>query len=387
MSEIFIPTDEKQLSEIIADANANETSLRIKAGGTRQGLGNLVKAKATLSLEKISGIKLYEPDALTLIAKAGTPLKTIEKLLKKEKQRFAFEPMDHQFIFNSKGDPTIGSIVACNISGSRRIYGGACRDALIGVRFVNGNGAIIKNGGRVMKNVTGLDITKLMACSFGSLGVLSEVAFKLIPMVEREVTLVIHSLVTKEAIKIMAKALNSPFEITGAAFIPNDKNGSKTLLRIEGFSSQVDYRIKSLKELFAIKNEIEVIEDKKHEDLWKSINNAQVFKKSKNPIWRIVAKPSDAIKIETEIKDKLDAQVFYDWGGGLIWVLMNENEAKYDVMRHIANQVNANATLMRSSDESYNNFQPQSEGVIKLSKAIARKFDAKGILNPNIMGF
>lgn len=389
MSDTLIPNDEKQLSEIIQKANADKTSLRIEGGGTRQGLGNIVKSNNILSLKKLSGISLYEPGALTLVVKAGTKYKDVEKILKAEGQRLAFEPIDHRKIYSSTGDPSIGAIVAGNFSGPRRIQSGSCRDALIGVRFVSGTGEIIKNGGRVMKNVTGLDLVKLMAGSFGTLGAISEVAFKSQPVPERQATLEIAGLQTSEAVSLMAKALGSPFEISGAAHLSKDKNQARTLLRIEGFDSQVSYRLKKLQETIARAYDCETIAGVKHDKLWRTIRDVEIFAGTKNPVWKISVKPSDAPIIEAQLKDKTGAKLMFDWGGGLVWAQMpNEDNAHQDAVRHIVRETGGHATLIRASDvirDKADCFQPQAVGVAKLSSCIKQKFDPAGILNPSLM--
>ncbi len=390
MDKIFSPKDEAELAQIITKAKSDNISLRIKGGGTRQGLGNFIKTDAILSLKNISGISLYEPDALTLVAKAGTSIKEINKLLKKEGQRLGFDPMDHRAIYHSSGEPTIGAIIAANISGSRRIIAGGARDALIGVRFINGSGEIIKNGGRVMKNVTGLDLVKLMAGSFGTLGVLSEVSLKLLPIAQRELSLIINGQSLEKAISTMSKALGSPFEITGAAFLPNEKDEAKTCLRIEGFSSQVDYRLKKLSELLVKGEKIEILEGKLHEKLWQSIRDVKTFKNSKKPLWRLSIKPSDAPAISNQLSKITAADMIFDWAGGLIWAqLQDEDNAQADAVRHIIKQFGGHATLVRGSDELrevVDVFQPEQEMVAKLSSSIRQKFDPSGILNPNLMG-
>jgi glycolate oxidase FAD binding subunit len=163
------PKSENALAEAVKAAAAKKTPLHIKGGGTRAGLGGGVTGEV-LNTTGLKGVSLYEPGALTIVAAAGTPLETVEKTLAKENQRLAFEPMDHRALYGTNGKPTIGGVVAANVSGPRRIQAGACRDALIGVRFVDGEGTVIKNGGRVMKNVTGYDLVKLMAGSHGTLG-------------------------------------------------------------------------------------------------------------------------------------------------------------------------------------------------------------------------
>lgn len=387
MNHILTPTDEQQLSQIISECKANETALRISGGGTRAELGAPVNATTTLSLSAIKGVNLYEPGALTLVAKAGTPLKDIQALLKSEGQRLAFEPMDHRSIYASQGEPTIGGIVACNISGSRRIQAGACRDALIGVQYVNGHGEIIKNGGRVMKNVTGLDLVKLMAGSYGTLGVMTEVAFKVLPILERQATLAIGTQTIDQAIAAMSASLGSPFEVTGAAYMPNK---GQTLLRVEGFSTQVDYRLKKLTELVASGHDVEVVEGKKHDDLWQSIRKVEMFNNVEKPLWRLSVKPSDAVEISNILAAKTDAKLLFDWGGGLIWAEMPDaNNAHADIVRGAVQRLGGHATLVRASAKVKANipvFHPQAAGVAKLSELIRKKSDPSNIFNFGLMG-
>ena len=389
MSNILTPSDEKQLSEIISQANSDKTSLRIKGGGTRLGLGNLVKADKELSLKKLSGISLYEPGALTLVVKAGTKYKDIKRALKAEGQRLAFEPMDHKEIYASSGEPTIGAIVAGNFSGPRRIQSGACRDSLIGVRFVNGTGEIIKNGGRVMKNVTGLDLVKLMAGSFGTLGAISEVAFKTQPMPERQASLLIEGLSTKTAIKLMSKALGSPFEISGASHCQTNAKQARTLLRVEGFDSQVTYRLKKLQQTIISSYDCQIIEGAKHDKLWRFIRDVEKFKGINNPLWRISIKPSNAPILEQQLIDKTGAKLMFDWGGGLVYAQMeDEDNAHIDAVRYIVNSLGGHATLIRANDEIRERmdvFQPEAAGIARLSNCIKQKFDPNGILNPSLM--
>ncbi len=226
------PRDERDLAEAVAGAKG---ALRIQGGGTRP-IGAPV-AGEVLSVSALSGIDLYEPGALTIVAKAGTPLSEIEAALDAENQRLPFEPMDHRRLLGTSGEPTIGGVVAGNVSGPRRIQAGACRDSLIGVRFVDGHGIAVKNGGRVMKNVTGYDLVKLMAGSFGTLGVLSEVSFKVLPATAATGVVKVAGLGVPEAIAAMSRALGSPFEVTGAAHLPKGPDENPlTMIRIEGFS-------------------------------------------------------------------------------------------------------------------------------------------------------
>jgi len=228
-AEVRNPVTEAELSEIVGSATG---PLRIEGGGTRT-IGRPVDG-AVLSTAGMSGIALYEPGALTIVAQAGTPLADVEAALAAEGQRLPFEPMDHRPLLGTTGESTIGGVVAANVSGPRRIQAGACRDSLIGVRFVDGTGTVIKNGGRVMKNVTGYDLVKLMAGCWGTLGVLSEVAFKVLPAPEAAAAIMIDGPSDLQAVEAMATALGSPFEVTGAAHLPAH---GRTMLRIEGVAA------------------------------------------------------------------------------------------------------------------------------------------------------
>ena len=212
---MLTPTSELDLAGMVRDAAG---PLRIVGGGTRDY--GRVGTGEVLSVAGLSGITLYDPGALTLVAQAGTPLAVIEAALAGANQRLAFEPMDHRALLGTTGEPTLGGMVAANISGPRRVQAGAARDYLLGVRIVDGSGQIVKNGGRVMKNVTGLDLAKLMAGAHGTLGVLTEVAFKVLPQVAATSTLELRGLADVRAVAAMAAGLGSPFEVTGAAHNP-----------------------------------------------------------------------------------------------------------------------------------------------------------------------
>jgi FAD/FMN-containing dehydrogenase len=220
LERALAPADEAELAAMVADAFARRSALEIVGGGTRRGLGRPVAAETTLTASRLVAVPLYEPASLTLVAGAGAKIADIEAMLAAEGQRLPFEPMDHRAIYGSAGEPTIGGVVAGNLSGPRRVQVGACRDALLGVRFVDGRGTVVKNGGRVMKNVTGYDLVKLMAGSWGTLGVLTEAAFKLLPIPEAAATVIIEGLDDATALAALRAALGSPFDVSGAAHLP-----------------------------------------------------------------------------------------------------------------------------------------------------------------------
>ena len=380
------PSNETELAGFVKAAAAKGQRLRIRGGGTRSRLGRPVEADETLSTTGLTGISLYEPGALTIVAAAGTPLADIKAALNAEGQRLPFEPMDHRGLLGSEGEPTIGSVVACNISGPRRIQAGACRDSLIGVRFVDGQGTVLKNGGRVMKNVTGYDLVKLMAGSYGTLGVLTEVAFKVLPKPEACGVVLIKGLDDRAAVKAMSAALGSPYDVTGAAHLPVGVDGDPvTMIRVEGFEASVTYRAGKLRDLLSSYGDITIENDtEKTEAGWAYVRDVAPFQDREGDVWRVSVKPSDGPDLIEAIRNAgQSADVIYDWSGGLIWVLAPEGT-------DIRPQCPAgHATLIRASDETKNRlpvFQPQADVLERVSRDLREKFDPKNILNPGLMG-
>lgn len=364
------PKTEPELASAIAAADG---PLAIEGGGTRgiAATGNVLTTRA------ISGVTLYEPGALTLVAKAGTPLAEIDRTLEAEGQRLAFEPMDHRGLLGTGGEPTIGGVVASNISGPRRIQAGACRDFLLGVQFVDGSGAVLKNGGRVMKNVTGYDLVKLMAGSFGTLGVLTEVSLKVMPKPETAATLVIHGLSDGDAQRAMTAALTSPYDVTGAAHM-----AGRTLVRVEGFAGSVAYRAEQLQGILGAFGEVSVEADVGAvAQIWRDVRDVATFHGRAGDVWRISCKPSDGPALAA----KLGAEVLYDWGGGLVWALVAEGT---DV-RAALGAFDGHARLERGAPATLAaqpRFQPQPAAVAALSAGLRQRFDPRGILNAGLMG-
>ncbi len=362
------PETEAELADIVAGLNG---PVRIVAGGTR----GLDGPEPVLNISGLCGITLYEPGALTLVAHAGTPVAEIEAALDAEGQQLAFEPMDHRALLGTTGEPTIGGVVAANISGPRRIQAGACRDFLLGVRYVDGMGQVIKNGGRVMKNVTGYDLVKLMAGSWGTLGVLSEVSLKVLPKSEAQTTLAVRVSDARQAVDVMSTALKSPFEVSGAAYDPAD---GQALLRIEGFADSVAYRAGRLCEILG--GEYEELEDSGAR--WADLRNVRAFHDPQGDVWRLSVKPSDAPDIAKRISAD---QTVFDWGGGLIWALV----PKGTDLRARLGRIEGHATLVRADAQTMGElgrFQPEETQTKALTKAIRQKFDLRCVFNPGLMG-
>jgi len=365
------PTTEQDIAHMIAAATG---PLHITGGGTRP-VGR-PQSGTPLTTAGLSGITLYDPGALTIVAQSGTPLAKIEAALAAENQRLAFEPMDHRPLLGTTGTPTIGGVVASNTSGPRRIAVGACRDFMLGVRFVDGQGQIIKNGGRVMKNVTGYDLVKLMSGAHGTLGVLTEVALKTLPNVESTATLTLTGLSTAEAIKAMSHALGAPYDVTGAAHLAAS---GRTMLRIEGFEGSVAYRAEKLAQHLSQFGSADIAFNTPED--WHAIRDVTGLAAQKGDIWRISVRPSEAAKVAGALGAK-DLQ--FDWGGGLIWALM---DAGTDARAALGNTA-GHATLIRASDatkQAIAPFHPETAPLAKISQGLRARFDPRGILNPGLM--
>ncbi len=373
------PSGEAELAEAVAGAAGH---LRIDGGGTRP-IGRPVQA-AALSLAGLSGISLYEPGSLTMVVQAGTPLVQIEAALAAEGQRLAFEPMDHRALLGTTGEPTIGAVAAMNNAGPRRIQAGAARDYILGVRFVDGRGTVVKNGGRVMKNVTGYDLVKLLAGSWGTLGVLTEVAFKVLPVPETQATLRVQVRDVGKAVGAMAAALGSPFEVTGAAFGPGDlTRGGPVHLRLEGFAASVTYRATRLRDVLTPFGAIDVVDDPDASAaIWRDIRDVAAFAVAPMVV-RLSIKPSDLVAL---VQTLPPCPMLADWGGGLVWAATDA--AGLDDLRRFAATHGGHATLVKAPEavrRAVPSFQPEPAALAAIGAGLRAKFDPRGILNPGLM--
>ena len=388
---VHTPRDEDEASKIIADAAATSQKLAVGGADTKAALGRPMNVDVRLSSVAMTGVTLYEPAELVIAARSGTPVSEVIRVLAEKGQELPFEPMDYRPLLGTRMEPTIGAVAAMNISGPRRIMAGAARDSLIGVRAVNGRGEVVKSGGRVMKNVTGLDLVKLLAGSWGTLGFLTEVTFKILPKTERMATLLWRGLDERRAIAALSNALGSPFDITGAAHLPTpDVKGARTLIRLEGFSVSVDYRLGEVRRLLKNLGAADILEGRGAEILWQSVRDATVLPdQPERAVWRISTAPSKGPDLVAQIARSLDAQWFYDWGGGLVWMATKpDGDAGAAIIRDATLAFGGHATLVRAPDgirAVVDVFEPQSEPVMTLQRGIKKSFDPAGILNPGRM--
>jgi glycolate oxidase FAD binding subunit len=386
------PASEQDACEIITEAAARRRPLALSGGATKAEIGRPAQTEATLCSTALAGVTLYEPAELVIAARAGTPLSDVVRTLAERGQQLPFEPMDHRPLLGSTGEPTIGAVAAANISGPRRILAGAARDSLIGVRLVNGRGEAVKSGGRVMKNVTGLDLVKLTAGAWGTLGFLTEVTFKVLPRPERVATLVFSGLDDSRAVEALCAAAASPFEVTGAAHLPAglDGTGARTLIRIEGFSFSVDYRLGELRKLLKCFGGAEVVEAQAADALWRELRDVEPLAEPRDrAVWRISTAPTKGPEVVGHISRALDASWYYDWSGGLVWLAADATEdAGAAAIRAALRGHGGHATLVRAPAEiraAVDVFEPLPEALMRLMAGIKAAFDPAGILNPGRM--
>lgn len=369
MTAPLTAASESDLAEILAARHASRQPLSLRGGGTR-GLVEDVPG-TPLSTAALSGVVLYEPGEMTLIARAGTPLREITALLDDAGQNLAFEPPDLRATLGLGGEPTLGGMVATNASGPRRVLVGACRDHVLGVRFVDGRGRIVKNGGRVMKNVTGLDLSRLLAGSCGTLGVLTEIALKTLPHLPDRLTLAFAGLDADRAQALFSLALATPREISGAAF-----HAGTAWLRIEGLGPQAALRRDKLLRLLGDWQPQE-IGPEDSATLWRDLRDVAPLRDLSLPLWRLLVRARDGAATIRALREQ-GGEVLADWGGALIWY---QGQAPADTIRHIAPY----ATLIRPAGLSAPRFAPQEPGLERLAEGLRRTFDPAGILNPGLM--
>ena len=387
---VFRPKDEQELAGVIQQALEREEPLELLGGGSKRGLGRPPQTPHRLELGAFSGIRVYEPEELVLTAGAATPLAEIEAALDGANQMLAFEPGDWRGLLGTEdAAPTIGGVLACNLSGPRRIRQGAARDHFLGLTGVSGRGEAFKAGGRVVKNVTGYDLCKLVAGSYGTLAALTEVTVKVLPRPEATRTLVLRGLDDGAALAAMTETLNSAHEPSGAAHLPQgvavgDK--AATVLRVEGPVPSVEARIAALARELQRFGTAEILDDADSHGLWRSLRDVAPLAAPGDrarTIWRVSVAPSAAPGFLAAIRKTLDARSVLDWGGGLVWLAIAGAEDGGAAAIRAALR-SGHATLIRAPDAlraSVPVFQPRPPAVEAVTERLKDSFDPKRILN------
>ena len=395
--------DAKDVEQVVRAAIANEQPLEIIGHGSKRMVGQPMATNALLDLSALNAVKSYEPNELIITVEAGAPLADVKSLIDSKNQRFAFEPMDTAPLLGTPATGTIGGMIGAGLAGPRRIQAGAARDHLLGAHAVSGFGDSFKAGGRVVKNVTGYDVCKLLAGSWGTLAVMTEVTLKVMPRPECERTLVLRGLDDVTANRAMTAALGSPFDVSGAAHVPKSAlrdstpglgrlgspQNAVTLLRLEGIAVSATHRAASLAKALSQFGTIETLEDEASAEAWRSIRDVEPFAAKGAlgawPVWRIVCPPASGGILGERLARESGGDVLYDWGGGLIWAaLPPKPDAQAELVRRLAAGAGGHALLLRASEQvrrGVDVFQQPSSAVAALSERVRNSFDPKRILN------
>jgi len=396
--EILTPKDEAEIVDALGSAGEDAT-FDIVSGGTKQAMGRASAVSHRLDVSALFGIISYEPDELILTARAATPVAEITGLLKARQQMLAFAPADWGPLFGAAAQAaTLAGIAAANACGSRRIKSGAVRDHLIGCRFVNGSGEAIKAGGRVVKNVTGFDIPKLMCGAFGTLGVMTEMTFRLAPAAHRVSTVAVRDIGVEDGLALLRKAAGLPFEPTGLAYLPPEicarsaalratslvNASGLALIRVEGAEDPLIDKLARLKDIFAREN-LSVLDDAVTDALFAETGDGAAFTGTESDIWRLFV-PASAAPAALKIAQ---AEFWYaDWAGEVLWLGLPATEEVAQRLRRITKEYGGHAMLMRGSEEAraaLGAFEPEPPARAALTRGVKAAFDPGHRLNPGRM--
>lgn len=403
---MHFPKDEKDVVALIHGALAEKSAFEIVGGGSKRTLGRPGDGLQRLDISSLSGVSMYEPEELVFTARAATPLVAIEALLAGHHQCLAFEPPDFSALLGGAPQKaTLGGVLACNLSGPRRVKAGAARDHFLGFQAASGRGEIFKSGGRVVKNVTGYDLSKLMAGSFGTLAVLLEATLKVAPAPEKSRTVLIYGLDGNAAGMAMQAALGSPNEISAAAHLPTaiaaksavdfvaSGRTAVTALRVEGHGRSALKRTEALRKLGATFGKTEELHSARSIAFWKEVRDVRYFAdegQADQIIWRLSLPPAASPEtIRTILAQVEEGEAYSDWGGGLVWLRLRSGPGAFASLVHkAAMDAGGHALLVRAPLETRQRmpvFSPQPEALLRLTERLKAAFDPKAVLNPGRM--
>jgi glycolate oxidase FAD binding subunit len=404
MTDNLKPRDAAEVEQAINWALAGGKTLEIAGRGSMRAIGRAAQWDATLDLSGLSGVTLYEPAELVLSAKSGTPLAEIEALVAANGQELAFEPMDYgPLLGGAVAAGTVGGALSANLSGPRRIKAGAARDHFLGVHAVSGRGETFKSGGRVVKNVTGYDLCKLLAGSWGTLAAITDVTIKTLPRAETEETILVFDLDDAAAGKLMAAAMGSFADASAAAHLPaplavriaeiEAARGAVSAFRLEGVAPSVVHRKAVLEKLAAPYGAIGALGEAPSRRLWRAIRDVVPFAANgpagARDLWRISTAPSRGPEIGRTLAERGQAEILYDWAGGLLWAaLPRSDDAGAGRVRSTVAPVGGHATLIRAPAAvraAVEVFEPEPPALAALTKRVRESFDPRGILNAGRM--
>ena len=403
MTDVLRPDSAEAVRAAVVEAGAAGTPLEVRGAGTKRAMGRPVQARAELAIDGLTGIVSYEPAELVLTAAAGTGLAEIEAALAEQHQCLAFEPADYGALLGAvPGGQTLGGVIACNLSGPRRIKAGAARDHFLGFTAVSGRGELFKAGGHVVKNVTGYDLSKLLAGSWGTLAVMTEVTVKVLPAPEKARTVLVYGLDEPAAMTALGAALGSAHEVSGAAHLPmrvaarsavpyvRAAGAAVTALRVEGPGPSAEHRCTALRLLLGASGPVEELHSMNSRRLWAEIRDATVLAEpAERLVWRLSVPPASGAEVGAHLVAALGGDAYYDWGGGLIWLAMPPRaDAGAATIRAAVAEAGGHATLIRAPYDvraATEILQPQPAPLAALARRLKEAFDPAGILNPGRM--
>jgi glycolate oxidase FAD binding subunit len=387
------PIDEAGVADGIRDAADRGEPLSIEGFGSKAGMLRPVQAARTLSTRNLTGITLYSPRELILSARAGTPVAEIEAALAEHKQHLIAEPPDLSVLLGGSAVQSWGGVVATNLSGPRRVAWGAMRDHVMGIRAVNGRGEVIRSGGRVLKNVTGLDLCKLLTGSHGTLGVLTEITVKVLPVPESTGSLVIRGLDAAQGVTALSAAMGSPYGVSGAAWlpawaaadIPGLGEGSATVIRMEEFAPSVIYRLGRLVEDLARFGAAETLGDAGSRAVWQAIRDVTPIRVSAGEaVWLVSTRPSRG-PLVLAAAEAAGARGFLDWSGGRVWLAAPGSGALHTAITAAVAAQGGTWTLMRAPESlraAVEVVPPETAALAVITRRVKGALDPAGILNP-----
>src|ERR1700676_2153928 len=404
MADSLKPRDAAEVEQTIRAALADGKTLELIGRGTKRAIGRAAQWDATLDLSGLSGVTLYEPEELVLSAKAGTPLAEIEALAAASQQELAFEPMDYGALLGGEaGAGTIGGAIAANLSGPRRIKAGAARDHFLGFSAVSGRGETFKSGGRVVKNVTGYDLCKLVAGSWGTLAAMTDVTIKTLPKGETGQTMLVFNLDEVTARKVMAAAMGSFGDVSAAAHLPApisvriaevaSAQAAVTAFRLEGVAPSVAQRKIVLEQLLSPFGSLGTLAEAPSRAFWRAVRDVTPFAAKgpagKHDLLRISTAPARGGEVGRALVNELDAEVLYDWAGGLAWAAVPPaDDANAPLVRSTVAAAGGHATLIRAPAAvraAVAVFTPEPAPLAALTHRVRKGFDPQGVLNAGRM--
>jgi len=384
MSAPIAPADEAGIIDLVLAASTAREPIAIEGQGSKRGLLRPMQAARGLSTRALTGITLYRPAELIISARAGTPLAEIEAVVAEKGQQLIAEPPYLGSVFGTSAPPSIGGVVAANLSGPRRITWGATRDHVMGLRFVNGAGEVIRSGGRVLKNVTGLDLCKLLSGSYGTLGVISEVTLKVLPAPETSATLFIETPDLTSAVAALSAGLGSPFGVSAAAALSRNDH-VVAALRLEDFAASVTYRMEKLRGMLGGYGAQRVVEDGESRAFWRSVREVEPLQLGAHEaLWRVSVRPSAGPGIAA-MAGMIGGRSMLDWGGGLIWVAAAPSPANHTTITEAVRAQGGTAMLFRAPDSlrlSVPVLPEANDALYRIEKRVKDALDPLGLFNP-----